>query len=227
MNIDLRLGDCMEVMRSIADGSVDSVITDPPYGIDYQSVWRIDSERMDKIANDKEPFVSWCVDAFRVMKSIGGILCFCRWDVQEDFRRALDVAGFSIKSQVIWDRMIHGLGDLNAQFAPQHDVIWWATKGDYAFPGKRPKSVIQYQRVSPDKLVHPNEKPEMLINALIRITTKPGDSILDPFMGSGTTGVACARTGRNFVGIEIDERYFRIAEKRIRDSQMQQELDFN
>lgn len=72
--------------------------------------------------------------------------------------------------------------------------------------------------------VHPHEKPVTLIERLIRIYTNPGDTILDPFMGSGTTGVACVQTGRNFIGIEISEEYFKIAERRIHDAQQQPSL---
>ena len=72
--------------------------------------------------------------------------------------------------------------------------------------------------------VHPFEKPVSLIERLLRIYTNPGGLVLDPFMGSGTTGVACVQTGRNFIGIEIDPKYFAIAEKRIRDAQQQLRL---
>ena len=120
--------DCMEVLRLLPAGEIDCIITDPPYGIDFQSARRIEKERFDKIDNDGKPFVWWLYDAFKVLKEGGRLICFCRWDVQDAFKQAIEWAGFSLKSQVIWDRGIHGLGDLNGQFAPQHDVIWFAVK---------------------------------------------------------------------------------------------------
>ena len=71
---------------------------------------------------------------------------------------------------------------------------------------------------------HPTQKPVRLLERIIALVTQPGDTIIDPFMGSGTTGVACVQTGRNFIGIEIDEGYFKIAEKRIKDAEMQMRL---
>ena len=224
-DIQLHLGDCLEVMKNIPDGSVDSVVTDPPYGINYQSARRTDrTQWKPKIVNDIEPFVAWCEDAFRVTSPSGSVLCFCRWDSQEMFRLAITNAGFAIKSQVIWDRVVHGMGDLNGAFAPQHDNLWFGTKGIFQFPRKRPQSVIRIKRIAAEKLLHPNEKPVALLEYLIRAITNPGDTILDLSMGSGTTGVACVKTGRNFIGIEIDPDHFAIAEKRIAEAQMQPRL---
>ena len=211
-------------MKSIPDKSVDAVITDPPYGIDYQSAWRIDSERKPKIENDKRPFIWWLYDAYRVARDNGVLLCFCDWRYQDLWKQVIEVAGWSIKSHVIWDRDWHGLGDLNGQFAPQHDVIWFATKGDFSFQNGRPKDVIKSRRLPAEDLVHPNEKPKSLMEYLTNSVTCIFSTILDPFMGSGTTGVACVQTGRNFIGIEIDEGYFKIAEKRIADAQQQMRL---
>ena len=73
---------------------------------------------------------------------------------------------------------------------------------------------------------HPTQKPLALIKELILSCTLEGDTVLDPFMGSGTTGVACVQTGRNFIGIEIDPAYFAIAEKRIAEAQLQPRLEF-
>lgn len=225
MTVELHLGDCLEVMRSMPDKSVDAVITDPPYGIDYQSARRIDTERKPKIENDKRPFIWWLHDAFRITKDDGVLLCFCDWRYQDLWKQVIEVAGWTIKSHVIWDRDWHGLGDLNGQFAPQHDVIWFATKGDFSFQNGRPKDVIRSRRLPAEALVHPNEKPKSLMEHLTNSVTGLFSTILDPFMGSGTTGVVCVQTGRNFIGIEIDPTYFAIAERRIAEAQMQPRLD--
>jgi len=208
--------DCLEVMAGMAAQSVDAVICDPPYGIDYQSSWKIDkSQWKNKIKNDLVPFVGWGKDSFRVVNNYGSILIFYRWDVQNCFVSELSSTGWNVKSQIIWNKMSHGMGDLNGEFAPQHENILFARKDGFSFPGLRPKTLISYPKVSPDKLLHPNEKPVGLLVNLIKSITNEGDTVLDFTMGSGTTGVAAMLTGRKFIGIELDETYFAIAEKRI------------
>ena len=109
MNRQILHGDCLDVMRDLPAGSVDAVITDPPYGIDYQSAWRTDkADWLDKISNDEKPFIWWVYDAARILKVGGAMLVFCRWDVQEPFRMAMELAGLDIRSQVIWDRQVDG-----------------------------------------------------------------------------------------------------------------------
>lgn len=225
MTVQLLLGDCLELMRDLPDGSVDAVVTDPPYGIDYQSARRTDrSSWFPKLRGDVGVDMSWAFDAFRVVADVGCTLCFCRWDVAQSFHDGLAAAGWRVRSQVIWDRGVHGLGDLRAQYAPCHDVLWFATKGDYAFPNGRPRSIYRVDRLPASALKHPTQKPTALMKVVVQDLTMPGDTILDPFMGSGTTGVACVQTGRNFIGIEIDPTYYAIAERRIREAQLQPRL---
>lgn len=207
--------DCIKGMQQMDACSVDCILTDPPYGIDYQSAWRIDTERFDKIAGDGLPYIWWLNEAYRILKDGGTLICFCRWDVQEAFMKAIEWAGFQIKNQIIWDRVVHGLGDLKGQFAPQHDIIWFATKGDFEFQNGRPKDVLRFMRVSAEKLLHPNEKPIELIRYLVGILTRESDVVLDCFIGSGTTAVVCKQTKRNFIGFEISEEYCKIANKRL------------
>jgi len=107
------------------------------------------------------------------------------------------------------------MGDLKGSFAPQHDVIWFATKGKFEFHDKRPKSVISSQRISGSALIHPNEKPVDLMEKLIEAITPPNGVVMDPFMGSGSTGVAAKNLKREFIGIEMNPEYFEIAKKRI------------
>jgi site-specific DNA-methyltransferase (adenine-specific) len=216
-NVDTIIqGDCLEVMKEIPDKSIDLVLTDPPYGIDYQSSWRTDkSKRFDKISNDKSPFLAWLPEAYRLLKDDGALLCFCRWDVQENFRDAITQSEFKIKSQVIWDREVHGMGDLNGAFAPCHDIIWFATKGNFRFYSTRPASVIRCQRLDASGMIHPNQKPIGLFEKLIIPCSDIGQNVLDPFLGSGTTAVAAKRTGRHFIGIELSPEYCEIARKRV------------
>lgn len=208
--------DCLDGLRKLEDASVDLVLTDPPYGISYQSAWRIDKEeRFDIIANDGQPFIWWLYDAFRVLKQGGALVCFCRGDVQDDFAKAIRWAGFDLKSQVIWDREVHGLGDLKAQFAPRHDVIWFAVKGKFEFKNGRPVSVVRCMRVDAEKMIHPTEKPVKLMRYFVEKLSSPGMVVLDPFMGSGATALACQQLSRSFIGFELNPDFVIAAEKRL------------
>lgn len=211
--VRLYRGDCLDVLRRLEDGSIDSVITDPPYGISYRNKRAKVLQR--PIANDERPFVWWMWDAARVMREGGALLCFCRWDVQEPFRVAIDLAGLKVRGQLVWDRMVHGQGDVRSTAGPRHDVMWFATKGAYRFPGGRPQSLIAAPNIPGIKRMHPTEKPADLMRKLVALFTPPGGTVLDPCMGSGATAEAC-RDGFGFVGIEIDEAYYARARARVR-----------
>ena len=143
--VTLYRGDCLEMLPTLEAGSVDAVVTDPPYGIGYQSARRIDSERFDIITGDDAPALGWIEGAHRILHDDGCGLCFCRWDTQEQFRLALSRA-FEVKSQVVWDRIVHGLGDLRSQYAPRHDVMWFVTKGGASpFQTDDPQASIDFQ----------------------------------------------------------------------------------
>lgn len=204
--------DCLTALKRIEDSTIDAVITDPPYGIDYIS------HKHSKIKNDKIPFIWFLYDAARVLKNKGCLLVFCHWSVQDIFKMAIECTGLDIKSQIIWDRQQPGYGDLKGRFAPQHDIIWFATKGRFVFPNIRPKSIISSPKVPPVNNIHPNEKPVALIERLILLVTNKGDTILDPFFGSGSCCVACQKTERNFIGMEIDNNYFNLAKNRLGSS---------
>lgn len=209
-------GNCLKIMRDIPNKSIDCIITDPPYGIDYQSTRGSDKTKWKlKIANDKSPYTIWIDEAFRVLKNKAGLFCFTRWDIEQEFRKSFTKSNFICKQQIIWDKEIHSMGDLFGDFASQHENIIFATKGRFIFKGKRPKSVIRTQRVFYKKLLHPNEKPIDLIIKLIEAITVPGDVVLDLFAGSGTTGVACINTKRNYILIEKEEKYYKIAQDRL------------
>jgi len=153
------------------------------------------------------------------------MIVFCEWR-NEAFRRSMDAAGWPVKSQLIWDRVVHGLGDLNGAFAPQHDLAWWSSRDGFSFANGRPTTVMRFQRVSADALWHPTEKPEALMVYLVDRASRVGNTICDPFLGSGTTLVACVRTGRRGIGIEIDPGYYQIAKRRILAELAQPRLPF-
>lgn len=210
-------GDSLTVLRQMEPESVDAIITDPPYGIDYHT-----KGTGATIKNDKAPFIWFLYDAFRVLKSgasgQGTLVCFTRWDVEQTFIDAMKIAGFLVKSEIIWDKVMHGMGDCKAQFAPTHENIIFAVKGKFSFPGSRPKDVISFHKLSGSQMIHPTEKPVGLLTSLVTSVTKPGDLILDPFAGSGSTLIAAKKTGRRFIGIEMDETYYQKAARRIEEA---------
>jgi DNA modification methylase len=172
-------GDCREELKAFEDGYFDAIVTDPPYGIDYQCQHRKDKTLWhDKILNDEKPFIDWLDEAFRVLKDGGAMHMFYRWDVQDEFLSAVIKAGFTPRSQIVWDKVIHGMGDLQASYGPQHELVLFCTKGNFTFPNARPRSVIRQTRVNAEKMIHPNQKPVPLMIKLITDITKPGDLVL-------------------------------------------------
>lgn len=213
--IEIYNQDCIDGMRKLENESIDAIITDPPYGIDFQSHRRDKNKRHRKITGDKQPYIWFLNDAARVLKDGGVLLCFCRWDTQNAFKSAIEWAGLRVKSIIVWDRQHHGMGDLKGAFAPQYDLIIFATKGRFTFAGTRPKDVIRVMRLDGNLMVHPNEKPVELMRKLIEAVTVEGQIILDCFAGSGSTAIACGETKRNFLGFEIDKAHYSLCLNRI------------
>ena len=116
---------------------------------------------------------------------------------------------------IIWVKNNWTAGDLKAQFGKQYEIIFLANKGRCLFSGKRLTDVWYFDRVSGNRQLHQNQKPLDLIKQCILKHSRETDLIFDGFMGSGTTGMACRELNRNFIGIELDEKYFEIAKARI------------
>jgi len=136
-------------MRELSSASADCILTDPPYGIRYRTKRNADQPNWKRrITNDESPFIWWLHEAYRVLKDGGCLVCFCRWDVEDVFRMAIRAAAFAVRSQIVWDKECHSAGDTRATFAPQHENLIFATKGRFAFPHGRPRSVMRVKRVS-------------------------------------------------------------------------------
>ena len=215
-------GDCLEQLDVLPKDSVDLVVTDPPYGIEYQSNCR--DNKFDVLENDDKIDTSFIPKIERVTKPNSGLYVFTRWDVYPEWLEAIKASEFEVKNCIVWDRKIHGMGDLKESYAPQHDFIIYATKGTLEINGKRPTNIIREQRVSPEDLEHPTEKPVSLIAKLIKNSSDKGDLVLDPFAGSGSTLVAAEKYGRNYIGIEIAEKFVRLARQRLKDSKSQKRI---
>ena len=140
---------------------------------------------------------------------------FCSCDKVDFFKRQLEEANFKIKNMIIWVKNNWTAGDLKAQFGKQYEIIFLVNKGRKCFNGKRITDVWNFNRVVGKQQFHQNQKPIDLLEQCIKKHSNEGDVVFDGFMGSGSTGVACVNTNRNFIGIELDKSYFEIAKKRI------------
>ena len=198
MTITLIRGDCLEVMQTLKPESIDAVITDPPYGLLFRGM-------------DWDDHIPTWIDAARRIseKVIFTTAPTTMWD----YPRPDWVCD--------WHRRAAASRTAQGGFNHWSPILVY---GDVKF------SVDYYETafgrtVSENRgIEHPSPNPVELYKWILREATGRGDTILDPFMGSGTTGVACVKTGRNFIGIEIDPGYFEIATNRIKEAQMQPRL---
>ena len=240
--IDLRLGDCLEVMKTIEDNSIDAIITDPPYGTTackWDSI--IDFELMWGQVN-------------RIIKPNGAIVLFG----SEPFSSALRMSNIkNYKYDWIWDKK-RCTGFLNAKKQPlrnnetisvfykkqptynpqpykknttgnmgkskEHQTDNYGkyyqvdndNSNEFGYPRTLLTQIPVINNLSKDKSgLHPTQKPILLMEYLIKTYTNENETVLDFTMGSGSTGVACVNTNRNFIGIEQDDKYFQIAKDRI------------
>lgn len=212
--IDLRCGDCLKLMRDIPDESIDLVLCDPPYGISFRSNFR--KIKYKRILNDSAPFLDFIPLCDKVLKPTGALFIFSRWDVQQVFINCINSCpDLKVKSLIVWDKGNHSAGDLFSSYGRRYETIIFACKKKFRFPGRRPVDIKFYKRVSPNSVGHPTPKPVALLADLILDTTIDGATVLDNCMGSGSTGVACVNTNRNFIGFELDKDYFNLARNRI------------
>lgn len=215
-------GDCLEVMKDIPDNSIDLVITDPPYGMNYKS--NMDkNNRFDYIMNDDnldffEPFIK---ESKRVLKENSCIALFCRFDNYPYFYNIVKRYGFNIKNCLIWEKnkALGGLGDMESSFINNYEFILFAMKGrKILFKDRfgRKFGLIKDGSINnPSKLLYPTQKPLFILRELIEITTDENDIVLDAFCGSGSTCLATKQKNRNYIGIDINIKARDIANKRL------------
>ena len=250
--IDLRKGDCLELMQDIPDKSIDAIIADLPYGTT--------ACKWDSII----PFEPLWEQYKRIIKDNGAIVLFG----SQPFTSALVVSNPSLfKYPLVWKKTrVQGFAQAPYRFMTEHEDILIFSKGGCAKNAKirmkyNPQNLIYRPKISKGKkanasahrirktdqksftsqwtnypksiieigsefkdIVHPTQKPVALMEYLIKTYTNEGETVLDNTMGSGTTGVACVNTNRNFIGIELDDKYFEIAERRINDAIREKQL---
>lgn len=199
-SLKIYMGDCLEIMPLL--DQVDLVVMDPPYGMSFQSNFREDKH--EKIhGDDKLPIET--IKLALAMANRGGYV-FCRWDNLIEFPKP--------KSVIAWVKNNWSMGDLKHEHGRQWESCLFYPKVDHEFLERIP-DVITADRTGND--YHPTQKPVNLMRRIIECNV--GQVVLDPFMGSGTTLLACKEIGRTGIGIEINPKYCEIAKKRLQNTQ--------
>ena len=236
--IELLHGDCLELMKDIPDGSIDMILADLPYGttackwdtiIPFEPLW----EQYERVVKDNGAIVLTASQPFTstlVMSNLRWFKYALVWD------KVNASSGLHAKIQPLRSHeeiLVFGKGRLTynpqmtkaekarvdkAREIPNGEAFnGKVTKRIYNNHGmKYPKSILTISNASQKGKVHPTQKPVALFEYLIKTYTNEGETVLDNVMGSGTTGVACLNTNRNFIGMELDDNYFKIASERIK-----------
>lgn len=247
---ELYNGDCIQVLSTLADSSIDLVLTDPPYGVAYQNNYTLNKHK--KIANDDVvDYLTFGKECFRVLKDNSHAYFFTRFDTYPQHYQQLKEAGFTIKNVLVIEKgHVGGVGDLKGSFSNNSEWIIFCQKGRREFEetklmknmkptGKKcardgqpvpeykrrffscwfgenyPKSTYNASWQKKHGIYHPTIKNVACLDWLIQISSKEYDVVLDSFMGSGSTGMACKGLNRHFIGIEIDKGYYEMAKKRL------------
>ena len=196
----LILGDCREVLPTL--GKVNVAITDPPYGVGFKYANHDDS---------REGYAEWCADWFAALRLVSDRIAI-----------SCGISNLQMWPSPDWTLCWHkpaSMGRCHVGFNNWEPVIFY---------GRAPRQIVDVFRapITPDPALggHPCPKPVGWATALVDALSAEGETILDPFMGSGTTGVACVKLGRKFIGIEIDPGYFDIACKRISEAYRQPDM---
>lgn len=214
----LYLGDCLELLPGMP--KVDAVVTDPPYGISYVSSRRTHGPTEMLANDDLAPVGSVALMADRIRDG-GALYLATRYDVAAQWNEAVIASGLTMKTPIFWNKLNHTSGDLEGDYGGQIEIFIFAHKARHRLR-RRISNLWNFGRDPAGE--HPTPKPVGLIEQMAACSTDPGQLVLDPFMGSGTTGVACANLGRKFIGIEIEPKYFDISCERIDAAYRQQRL---
>ena len=237
-DVQLYLGDCLEVLPTLEAGSVDAVVTDPPYA--NLSGGIVMSKRCGGVAEPNTTTTTvgdlwradfaWCADAWRIARFAA--MVFSGHKAVAETRQAFPDA--KVQALLTWHKrnsspVLRNVPKFTTEFVWLFEKVsglaWSDFKSTWFDIPMLQAGCFASERILRDESLagaHPAQKPILLMSHLL---IGGIDSVLDPFMGLGTTGVACVKTGRRFIGIEIDPGYFDIAVKRISEAQMQPRLD--
>ncbi len=238
-------GNCIEILNSLPENSVDLVFADPPYNLQLQNdLYRPDLSKVDAVNNKWDKFGSfaeydlftreWLSATRRVLKDTGTTWVIGSYHNIFRVGAIMQDLGFWTLNSVIWEKGNPMPNFRGVRFTNSHEILIWAQKkkgSKYTFNHHSMKALnddLQMradwylplatgkERIKSNGLkAHPTQKPEALLYRVIMSSSKVGDVILDPFFGSGTTGAVAKKLGRNYIGIERDKKYIKIAQKRI------------
>lgn len=202
-----KIGNCLDLLPNIPDKSIDLVLTDPPYGIQYHSGWYVSGNPFSPIQNDEfnidfnSKWLKLCSDK---SKDNGCLLLFTGYQVLPKWIPLIE-KHWIIKNLIIWVKNNWSAGDLNGNFGNQYEIIIFGVKGKFQIKDYRYSNIWNFNRIPPSS--HPTTKPVLLLKRCIESTTSKNDTILDPFLGGGTVLRACLETERDGMGFEIDPNY--------------------
>lgn len=219
--------DCMDILKQLPDKSIDLVLTDPPYGIDFLSNW---TENHKKIENDKYEdfsvlYPKW-LSEFKRLLTDTGVCCCCggggKTPVSQEFTLEAVRQGLNLIQTIIWDKQTIGLG---WHYRPSYEtiVVLSKSKDKYNWYSQRKdvSNIVRMGNIIPQKGDHPTPKPVPLMEHFLELHSKEGDLVLDPFSGGGTTAIACHNLKRRFICIEKDHGYWAKSCERLRREQAQ------
>jgi len=239
-------GDCIDVMNSLPEASVDLIFADPPYNLQLKAdLHRPDNSKVDAVDDAWDQFSSfaaydkftqdWLKAARRLLKPNGAIWVIGSYHNIFRVGATLQNEGFWILNDVVWRKSNPMPNFRGKRFTNAHETMIWASKsegGKYTFNYEALKALNEgvqmrsdwvmpictgHERLKDDNgnKAHPTQKPEALLHRILVGCTNPGDIILDPFFGTGTTGAVAKMLGRDFIGIEREESYRKVAQKRL------------
>lgn len=228
-------GDCIIEMQKIANNSVDLILTDPPYNLGNFMINRstnLAKMRENFFANagwDNLDFDEWVdhmdkffKDASRVIKVGGSMIIFMSIIKVESIIKLAEKYGFYYKTTGIWHKLNPMPRNMNLHFVNSTEAwVYFTYKkktGTFNNENKMIHDFIETSVVSNgEKKVgkHPTQKPIALLEHFVKLLSNEGDLVIDPFMGSGSTGVVCKKLNRNFIGVELDKEYYEIAQRRL------------
>ena len=238
-------GDCIAAMRALPAKSVDLIFADPPYNLQLGGdLSRPDGSHVDAVTDEWDKFDSlsaydkftreWLAEAKRILKDNGAIWVIGSYHNIYKVGAAIQDLGYWILNDIVWRKTNPMPNFKGTRFTNAHETLIWASMGEksrYTFNYRSMKTLNDelqmrsdwefptcggQERLKRDGVkVHPTQKPEALIYRILLACTKPGDVVLDPFFGTGTTGAVAKRLGRHWIGIERESDYIAAAEERI------------
>jgi len=218
--------DALQILPTLPTASVDMVITDPPYILSAGSDGNVGGKigTWGDMMNAAYWYTAWYAQCWRLLKPTGTFWTFCNWRSLPVVQKALFDARIPLTSLVVWDKEWIGPAG-PAALRPTYELISMSANSSARIPDRSVTDLWRYKWMAVHSgNHHPAEKPERVIEMILQAVGLASGVILDPFMGSGTTGVVAVRYGFEFIGIEQDPTYFRTATGRIAGSQLQSPL---